>query len=233
MEIYENLSLVDLQDEEWIDCVGYDGIYQISNLGRVKSVERWLERSNGRGFLLKERIRKQRLNSKFSTVRVGLCENNFIKNFVVSRLVYFSFNYNVKNLPEYYVMHKDGNWGNNNLNNLKIASQNEISKLTFDMGKVEHLKLGNPILSKHKRKFLIIENGEEKLNCKTCSEIKPIIEFETQLNECKECRYEKESKRTIEIRFKKELKINKIPKNIIDEKFLQLKLKKELRRCKN
>lgn len=37
-EIYKNLSLEDLSGEEWRDVVGYEGLYQVSNLGRVKSL---------------------------------------------------------------------------------------------------------------------------------------------------------------------------------------------------
>ena len=40
MEIYQNLSLEDLPNEEWRDVVGYEGLYQVSNLGRVKSLSR-------------------------------------------------------------------------------------------------------------------------------------------------------------------------------------------------
>lgn len=40
MEIYKNLSLEDLPNEEWRDVVGYEGLYQVSNMGRVKSLKR-------------------------------------------------------------------------------------------------------------------------------------------------------------------------------------------------
>lgn len=40
MEIYKNLSLEDLPNEEWRDVVGYERLYQVSNLGRVKSLDR-------------------------------------------------------------------------------------------------------------------------------------------------------------------------------------------------
>lgn len=45
-EIYKNLSLEDLPGEEWRDVVGYEGLYQVSNLGRVKSL--WKFDSKGR-----------------------------------------------------------------------------------------------------------------------------------------------------------------------------------------
>lgn len=39
-EIYKNLSLENLPNEEWRDVVGYEGSYMVSNLGRVKSLDR-------------------------------------------------------------------------------------------------------------------------------------------------------------------------------------------------
>ena len=38
MEIYKNLSLEDMEGEIWKDIEGYEGLYQISNMGRVKSL---------------------------------------------------------------------------------------------------------------------------------------------------------------------------------------------------
>lgn len=40
METYQNFSLEDFPNEEWRDVVGYEGLYQVSNLGRVKSLPR-------------------------------------------------------------------------------------------------------------------------------------------------------------------------------------------------
>lgn len=46
METYQNLSLEDLPNEIWKDVVGYEGLYQVSNLGRVKSLDRYAEYPN-------------------------------------------------------------------------------------------------------------------------------------------------------------------------------------------
>lgn len=46
MEIYQNLSLGNLPNEEWRDVVGYEGLYQVSNLGRIKSLDRYVEYPN-------------------------------------------------------------------------------------------------------------------------------------------------------------------------------------------
>jgi len=186
--IYENESLVDLENEEWIDCIAYDGIYQVSNLGRIKGVERWRETRPGIGYMMKEKIRKQSVSEKHSSIRCFLCKDGKVKPQMVARLVFFSFNYNIENLPEYFVMHKDNDWKNNKLENLKIGTQNEISKLTFEKGKVEHLKLGNPMLSKYKRENAILINGNiSSVICKCCKKEKPIKFFRYGNNLCKKC----------------------------------------------
>jgi hypothetical protein len=186
--IYENESLIDLENEEWIDCIGFDGIYQVSNLGRIKGVERWRETRPGIGYMMKEKIRKQSVSEKHSSIRCFLCKEGKVKPQMMARLVFFSFNYNIKNLPEYFVMHKDNDWKNNKLENLKIGTQNEISKLTFENGKVEHLKLGNPILSKYKRINATMKDGiVSEIKCICCEKIKPIKFFRKDRNSCKKC----------------------------------------------
>jgi len=47
-----------LENEEWRDIKGYEGLYQISNMGRVKSLERIIIRNNGSKLSIKEKIRK-------------------------------------------------------------------------------------------------------------------------------------------------------------------------------
>ena len=77
METYQNLSLEDLPNEIWKDVVGYEGLYQVSNLGRIKSLDRYVEypnyikRINGR-------IMSQQDNSK-GYLMVNLSLNGFTK----------------------------------------------------------------------------------------------------------------------------------------------------------
>ena len=40
MEIWENRQLIDLEGELWLPIKGYEGLYEISNMGRVKSLPR-------------------------------------------------------------------------------------------------------------------------------------------------------------------------------------------------
>lgn len=45
--------------ERWKDVVGYEGLYQVSNLGRVKSVDRLTTDKNGRTYTVKGKILNQ------------------------------------------------------------------------------------------------------------------------------------------------------------------------------
>lgn len=107
MEIYKNLSLTDLPNEEWRDVVGYEGLYQVSNMGRVKSLERKGART----------IRMLRQNhTKNGYLTVTLQKNRERKNFRVHKLVAACF------LPiengKNEINHIDENKDNNRFNNL-------------------------------------------------------------------------------------------------------------------
>ena len=94
--------------EEWKDIKGYEGIYQISNKGRVKSL--------GNNKTKKEKIlRPRKINGYFS---VRLCKKGEKpKEFNIHRLVAEHFIPNPDNLP--VVNHKDENKLNNNVENLE------------------------------------------------------------------------------------------------------------------
>lgn len=72
--------------EEWRDIPNYEGIYQASNLGRVKS----LERLNARGYRVKEKILKPKITRGY--YQVELCKNSKVRFYSVHRLVFEAFN---------------------------------------------------------------------------------------------------------------------------------------------
>ena len=61
-------------NEEWKDILGFEGIYQASNLGRVKSAARFRKGKNGSLAPVKERILKPQMNS-CGYYQVVLCKN--------------------------------------------------------------------------------------------------------------------------------------------------------------
>ena len=95
-------------EEIWKDIIidGYDytGYYQISNLGRVKSLERFIKTKNGNILHYKEKILKFGTNKK-GYLNVNLTKNSKSKNFRISRLVATMFIPNPNNYPQ--VGHKD------------------------------------------------------------------------------------------------------------------------------
>lgn len=60
--------------EEWKDIVGYEGMYMVSNLGRVKSIERIITYSDGRVYKYHEKILKQSVNKGY--MKVTLSKNS-------------------------------------------------------------------------------------------------------------------------------------------------------------
>lgn len=102
--------------EEWRDIEGYEGLYQISNLGRVKSLSRIAIDRRGIPHYVNERILKQAFD-KNGYCLVGLHINGKIKSGKVHRLVASAFIDNPHNLPD--VNHKDENKSNNNVDNLE------------------------------------------------------------------------------------------------------------------
>ena len=61
---YQNLSLEDMPGEVWRDIPGWDGYYQVSNIGRAKSLDREIVDSSGRHYYRYSRILKQTLQHR-------------------------------------------------------------------------------------------------------------------------------------------------------------------------
>ena len=112
--------------EIWKDVVGYKGLYQVSNLGRIKSLERTVCKKAPR--IVKERVLAiGKLISRKNCPPYGvvsLWNNNKGKSFRVNRLVALTFN-NIDYNTKLEVNHIDFNTLNNNLNNLEIVTPKE------------------------------------------------------------------------------------------------------------
>lgn len=104
--------------EEWKPIIGYEGLYEISNLGNVRSMERRVNVAH-KGFkgtrLLKSKIMKP--YNYFGYFGVALCKNKKYKQLLIHRLVAQAFIPNPDNLP--CVNHIDENKQNNCVENLE------------------------------------------------------------------------------------------------------------------
>jgi hypothetical protein len=120
------------ENEIWKDAIGYEGNYQVSNMGRVKSLQRLIKR----GHLncerkVKERIKKVSLD-KNGYIFLRLSKDGIKKNLFVHRIVASAFLNNDDCLPQ--VNHIDGNKENCRVENLEWVSQSENSKHAFKIG---------------------------------------------------------------------------------------------------
>lgn len=110
--------------EIWLDIPGWEGLYQVSNLGRVRSLDRFVE-VNVFGKRKGKQIKKGKVLNlvlhngagKHPEYMVGLSKNGKSKNMYVHRLVAMAFIPNPDGLPE--VNHKDENSLNNVESNLE------------------------------------------------------------------------------------------------------------------
>lgn len=107
--------------EIYKDIKGYEGIYEVSNYGNVKSLERKVPFKNNFK-KVKERILKHG-KSPNGYYTVSLVKNGLKKTSAVHQLVAESFLNHKRNGYKIIVDHIDSNPLNNNLNNLQLISQ--------------------------------------------------------------------------------------------------------------
>lgn len=135
-----------MEKEIWKDIPGYEGYYQISTFGNVKSIDRTVKQVCGKNpskyqynhyksVLLKPFYRKD------GYIEVSLCKNKKYKKYLIHRLMGITFLENKYNYPE--INHKDENKQNNNLSNLEWCTSKyntnygtKIQRVVEQLGKM-------------------------------------------------------------------------------------------------
>lgn len=110
--------------EIWKDVVGYEGLYQVSNLGRIKRLPSIVKNRYIKGGLLNPR------KHNYGYLSVYLCKNGVCEQWLLHRIVAIAFIPNPKNLPQ--INHKDSNRRNNFASNLEWVTRSQNIKHAYD-----------------------------------------------------------------------------------------------------
>jgi hypothetical protein len=145
--------------EVWKDIEGYEGLYQVSNIGRVKSLQRIAPRSKFGNIPVKERILKFGKN-RCGYNYVNLKLFSVSKTFTVHRLVTKAFLPNMENKPD--VNHKNGIKTDNRVKNLEWVTTSENVKHSFKNGFQSNKCEKNPSSKISKNDVLRIRSEEFK-----------------------------------------------------------------------
>lgn len=157
MDYWLNMSLETLENEVWKDIPGYEGLYQVSSLGRVKSLKRFYKSA----IILEmpENIKTQRLNKK-GYPYLHLCLNGKKWATTVHKLVILAF-VGVKPDPKITINHIDGNKLNNCILNLEYCTAKEniyhfLKTVNFRQGENHcNLKLNNEKVLKIREEYAL------------------------------------------------------------------------------
>ena len=161
-----NYQIEDLDGEDWRDIIGYDGIYLVSNLGRVKSYQREIN-MGAKGFKIQpERIMKQQVSrSNFNNIKepskdlkVSFCVDNIKKTYHVTTLVGNAFIGQLKDSEVY--SKKDKVWYNNKADNLIILNKSDDVKLSYEMG--NNLRKKKCLHFNHEAKYIYKRENDGK-----------------------------------------------------------------------
>ncbi len=108
--------------EIWKDIKGYEGYYQISDSGRVKSLKRKAKHSSGNGYRTVNEIILKSIIDASGYVKVNLNKDGKIKTFTVHQLVAITFLNHMPCGHNLVVDHVDNDKLNNNVQNFVFLS---------------------------------------------------------------------------------------------------------------
>lgn len=149
MEHWQNLSLENLSEiyegilyvEEWEPIIGYEGLYNVSTFGRIKSLFNERIDTKGRRHIKYERIIKPQDDCKRGYLKVRIYKNGIGSCFSIHRLVANAFIPNPSILPE--VNHKWGIKTDNRVSELEWSTSGDNQQHAYDV-----LNRNKPLLGK-------------------------------------------------------------------------------------
>lgn len=118
--------------EEWKDIPGFEGYYQASSYGSIRSCDRMIIDINGNSRWRASKILRPSFN-KCGYLRVVLCKNNVHHYYTVHYLIAITFIQQII-CDNLVINHKDGNKINNASNNLEVVTQLANRSHAIEMG---------------------------------------------------------------------------------------------------
>ena len=160
------------ETEEWRDVKDYEGLYQVSNFGRVRSLDREYVNSLGVKKYLKSRVFKLEYKNSDGYINSTLRKDGTSRTVRVHRLVAEAFLPNPENKPQ--VNHKNSVRHDNSVGNLEWCTVSENMKHRFLVGNMKG-KGGKsnprslPVINCRGEIFDTMKEAAEKYRTKVCS----------------------------------------------------------------
>lgn len=157
-------------EEEWRDISGFEGLYQVSNLGNVKSLNRVIIAKDGKKhFLTGQIIKSDKCGLKYC--QLNLFKNSKRKKALVHRLVAIALIDNPEN--KRCVNHIDSNGKNNNILNLEWLTHKENTAHGIIFGNIRIRGIDNKTSKLNNNDVINIRNlyNNEKMLLKEIARI--------------------------------------------------------------
>lgn len=138
--------------EQWKDISNYEGVYQISNMGRVR---------NNKGIVLTNKT-----TGKYN--HILLCKNGDRKNFAIHRLVAEAFVPNINNYP--IVNHINENSRDNRASNLEWTTYKGNMQYASKQGRMKYNPNNLKKAQESRKKPIIARNDKEEIYFESMSE---------------------------------------------------------------
>lgn len=127
------------ENKIWKDIPGWEGYYQASRDGYIRSIDRF----DSKGVKRFGQILSSNYEDRYGYKQTILSKNNKKKVTTIHRLVALAFLPKIE-YQKYTVNHKDGNKLNNHINNLEWATVKENNRHAHEIGLVNHKAENNP-----------------------------------------------------------------------------------------